>query len=158
VKYAIGAQAKGQREAMTRDLLSETEQDGLRRRVPARVALRGDTAARAAFYKALPRSRRSRRTRIRERENLNPLPGGDDVVKNVPKSPAPSNAARSEGRPTGASAARAPDHARGRRARRAEGTDRGAQSGDEAFASDPTAGRNGAVSSTTITPDSSATS
>jgi hypothetical protein len=94
---------------------------------------------------------------IRERENMNPLPDGDGVIKNVVTPPA-EHAPRSEGAADGTE--RSPgarDHRRGRGARRREGNHRGDARGPEAREAIRTAGRSGAGTSTTITPGSSGT-
>jgi HK97 family phage portal protein len=102
VKYVIGAQAKSNEEALTRDLLSARERAFYVVEYMLESLLRGDTAARGTFYKALAEVEAITPNEIRQRENMNPLPGGDDVVKNVPKTPEPSNSPRDPmGRPKG---------------------------------------------------------
>lgn len=104
VKYRIGARAKANEESIARDLLSTVEQNNYVPEYLLESLLRGDTAARAAFYKALADVEAITPNEIRERENMNPLEGGDVVVKNVPKSQPPSNSPRDPmGRPTGRS-------------------------------------------------------
>lgn len=60
-----------------RDLLSETEQQTYFAEFLLDARLRGDSAARAAFYKS-GYGRWLTRNEIREKENMNPVPGGDD--------------------------------------------------------------------------------
>lgn len=88
VKYVIGALAKSNEEAMTRDLLSTTEQDGFVIEYLLDSLLRGDSAARASFYASGIEHQWFVPNEARERENLNALPGGDDVVQ-MPKSQTP---------------------------------------------------------------------
>jgi HK97 family phage portal protein len=108
VKYVVGAQAKANEEAMTRDLLSAREQNRYVIEYLLESLLRGDTAARSAFYTALGGLEAITPNEIRERENMNPLPGGDTVVKNVPKAqPQPNTPRDPMGRPEGRSEARA---------------------------------------------------
>ena len=107
VKYVIGAQAKANEEAMTRDLLSSTEQEQYVIEYLLESLLRGDTAARAAFYKALGELEAITPNEVREFENMNPLPGGDAPVQNVPKSPPPNTPRDPKGRPNGQADARA---------------------------------------------------
>jgi hypothetical protein len=157
VKYVVGAQAKANEEAMTRDLLSAREQNRYVIEYLLESLLRGDTAARAAFYTALGALEAITPNEVRERENMNPLPGGDTVVKNV--APPPPNTPRDpKGRPKGR-ARRAPGPSpskppRGwsrRKSRRPRGRGRSSRA-------IRTAGRPGAGSSMTTTRDLSATS
>jgi HK97 family phage portal protein len=106
VKYVVGAQAKANEEAMTRDLLSAREQNRYVIEYLLESLLRGDSAARAAFYTALGALEAITPNEVRERENMNPLPGGDTVVKSV--APPSTNTPRDPmGRPKGRSEARA---------------------------------------------------
>lgn len=111
VKYKVGAQAKANEEAMTRDLLSAREQNRYVIEYLLESLLRGDTAARSAFYTALGALESITPNEIRERENMNPLPGGDEPLsKPVPQAPSntPPNTPRDpKGRPEGRGDSRA---------------------------------------------------
>lgn len=63
-------------QAFWRDLLSEVEQQTYFAEFLLDARLRGDSSARAAFYKA-GYGRWLTRNDIREKENMNPVPGGD---------------------------------------------------------------------------------
>jgi HK97 family phage portal protein len=136
VKYVVGAQAKANEEAMTRDLLSAREQNRYVIEYLLESLLRGDSAARAAFYTALGALEAITPNEVRERENMNPLPGGDTVVKSVAPH-ADEYPARSEGTPHRAKrGARQGDHRRSRRARGAKEIAAATRAGKK-FASDP---------------------
>jgi HK97 family phage portal protein len=107
VKYVVGAQAKANEEAMTRDLLSEREKNRYVIEYLLASLLRGDTAARAAFYTALGGLESITINEIRGLENMNAVPWGDKPPQNTAPAP-PQNTPRDpKGRPTGQSEARA---------------------------------------------------
>lgn len=97
-------------QAIVRDLLTEEERDsGLFVRFVVEGLLRADSKSRAEFYTSGITAGWLSRNEVREKENLNPLPGGDDllvplnmarvdaatgeVIQPTPSGPAPSGVA-----------------------------------------------------------------
>ena len=80
--------ARSNEQAISRDLLSDREQAFLYAEYSLDALLRGDSAARAAFYRALAELEAITPNEVRRKENMPPLPGGNQVVK-VPPKPAP---------------------------------------------------------------------
>jgi HK97 family phage portal protein len=104
VMHTVRPEAVRNEQAMWRDLLSEPEQDEYYTEYLIDALMRGDSAARAAYYKSMAEVEAITPNEIREKENFEgPLPGGDDVVHNIPPTPAPSNTPRD---PKGRRAAR----------------------------------------------------
>lgn len=104
VMHRLRASAVRNEQAIWRDLLSETEQDEYFAEYLLEALLRGDSAARAAFYKSGIESRWLLPNEARERENLNPLEGGDEFpkVEKTPARPTPDEDSRDpKGRPRG---------------------------------------------------------
>lgn len=113
VIHTVRPQATRNEQAIWRDLLSETDQDDYFPEYLLEALLRGDSAARAAFYKAGIESQWLVPNEARERENLNPLPGGDEVVQGKvgttpgPQAPADQTPRTPTGKPRGEGDARA---------------------------------------------------
>jgi HK97 family phage portal protein len=89
VIHRIRPSAIRNEQAIWRDLLSETEQQGYFVEYLLDALLRGDSQARALFYKSAIESQWMVPNEARERENMNPRPGGDEVVTNLPRAAAP---------------------------------------------------------------------
>jgi HK97 family phage portal protein len=108
VMHTVRPEAVRNEQAMWRDLLSEPEQDEYYTEYLLDALMRGDSAARSAYYKALAEVEAITPNEIREKENFEgPLPDGDAVVKNISPTPAPSNTPRDpKGRPRGESEVR----------------------------------------------------
>jgi HK97 family phage portal protein len=77
VMDTMGPLARRFEQVFWRDLLSETEQQTYFAEFLLDARLRGDSASRAAFYKS-GYNRWLTRNEIREKENMNPVPGGDE--------------------------------------------------------------------------------
>lgn len=108
VMHTIRNEAVRNEQAMWRDLLSEREQDEYVAEYLLDALMRGDSAARALFYKSGIESQWMTPNEARERENMNPLPGGDEIADIRPTPTPPPNTERDpKGRPRGEANTRA---------------------------------------------------
>lgn len=108
VMHTIRSEAVRNEQAMWRDLLSEREQDEYVAEYLLDALMRGDSAARALFYKSGIESRWLTPNEAREAENRNPLPGGDEFPNITPTPTPPPNTPRDpKGRPQGEANSRA---------------------------------------------------
>jgi HK97 family phage portal protein len=84
VMHTLRPRAVRVEQAIWRDLLSDREQLTHYPEFLLEALLRGDSAARAAFYKSGIESQWLTPNEVRERENLNPVPWGDKPVETKP--------------------------------------------------------------------------
>lgn len=108
IMHTVRSEAVRNEQAMWRDLLSEREQDEYVAEYLLDALMRGDSAARALFYKSGIESQWLLPNEARERENMNPLSGGDVFPDITPTpAPAPNTPRDPKGRPRGEAEARA---------------------------------------------------
>jgi len=102
VQYTLGAWLRIWEQAITRDLLAPRERATYYAEHSLDWLLRGDTLARYQAYQAAINAGWMAPNEARERENLNPLPGGDNLLQPLNMTPAGSTqAASSRGLVTG---------------------------------------------------------
>lgn len=95
VQYTLGAWLRIWEQAITRDLLSPKERATYYAEHSLDWLLRGDTLARYQAYQAAINAGWMAPNEARERENLNPLPGGDNLLQPLNMAPAGSTQAAS---------------------------------------------------------------
>lgn len=102
-KHTIRPRAVRFEQAIWRDLLSDREQGTIYAEYLLEAFLRGDSAARAAFYSAGIKGRWFTPNEIREKESMNPLEGGDEFPEQVDDSRLEGDPRDPMGRPRGTS-------------------------------------------------------
>lgn len=102
VQYTLGAWLRIWEQAITRDLLTPKERAIYFAEHSLDWLLRGDTLARYQAYQAAINAGWMAPNEARERENLNPLPGGDNLLQPLNMAPAGSTGQGAGGRGQGA--------------------------------------------------------